>query len=424
MYGFSELPNGLRVVTAAMPHLASVSVGIWVDTGGRHEGAGENGAAHFIEHMLFKGTRRRTAARISQDIEGIGGYLNAFTDEEHTCFYSRAVASRLPELLDVLLDMFLDSRFQTAEIDRERAVILEEQAMYRDQPAELVHDLLNQVQFPRHPLGRPVIGTARSIRGLGRRELLGFLDRRYVAGSTVIAAAGNLTHEAVLAELGRWMPRFRPGAPAVRPAAPAEPSAPRWLVHSRKTEQTQVALGFRTTHRRDERRFALRLLNVVLGENMSSRLFQGIRERHGLAYSIQSTGTAWSDCGDLVISAGLEDATLERALGLMLREVRRLVDRAPGRAELERARDYAIGQADLSLEGSEPTMMWLGEQILGHGRLVPPEETRRRLAAVGPSEVRAVARDFFRASRLSLALVSPRSSDRGLGRLLESWTTG
>ncbi|MFM7554824.1 MAG: M16 family metallopeptidase, partial [Verrucomicrobiota bacterium] len=213
MYGFSELPNGLRVVTAAMPHLASVSVGIWVDTGGRHEGAGENGAAHFIEHMLFKGTRRRTAARISQDIEGIGGYLNAFTDEEHTCFYSRAVASRLPELLDVLLDMFLDSRFQTAEIDRERAVILEEQAMYRDQPAELVHDLLNQVQFPRHPLGRPVIGTARSIRGLGRRELLGFLDRRYVAGSTVIAAAGNLTHEAVLAELGRWMPRFRPGAP-------------------------------------------------------------------------------------------------------------------------------------------------------------------------------------------------------------------
>jgi predicted Zn-dependent peptidase len=421
MYRLSELPGGLRVVTASMPHLASVAVGLWVDTGGRHEGAPENGAAHFIEHMLFKGTRRRTAARISQDIEGIGGYLNAFTDEEHTCFYSRAVASRLPELLDVLLDMFLESRFSPAEIARERDVILEEQAMYHDQPAELVHDLLNQVQFPRHPLGRPVIGTARSVRGLGRRELTGFLQRRYVSGSTVIAAAGNLTHEAVLEELRGWIPRFRQGPPPPPPIAPPVAGGPRWLLRTRKTEQTQIALGFRTTHRRDERRFALRLLNVMLGENMSSRLFQVIRERHGLAYSIQSTGTAWSDCGDLVISAGLDDAHLEKALGLILRETRRLVDRAPGKAELDRARDYAIGQADLSLEGSEPMMMWLGEQVLGHGRVIPPEETRSRLAAVPPAEVRKVAADFLEPSRLSLALVSPRRSDRGLGGLLGSW---
>ena len=421
MYGFSELPSGLRVVTASMPHLASVAVGLWVDTGGRHETARENGAAHFIEHMLFKGTRRRSAERISQDIEGIGGYLNAFTDEEHTCFYSRAVASRLPELLDVLLDMFLESRFAPAEITRERDVILEEQAMYRDQPAELVHDLLNQVQFPGHPLGRPVIGTARSVRGLGRRELLDFLGRRYVAGSTVLAAAGNLTHDAVLAELARRPLRLRPGPPPPPPLPPAPPEAPRWLLHSRKTEQTQLALGFRTSHRRDDRRFALRLLNVLLGENMSSRLFQVIREQHGLAYSVQSTGTAWSDCGDLAVSAGLDDVNLEKTLRLILREVRRLVDRAPGRAELARARDYAIGQADLSLEGSESMMMWLGEQILGHGRIIPPEETRRRLASVQPAEVRQVARDFLKPSRLSMALVSPRKSDRGLGRLITSW---
>lgn len=422
MYGYSEFPDGLRVVTATMPHLSSVAVGVWVDTGGRHETARENGAAHFIEHMLFKGTRRRSAARISQDIEGIGGYLNAFTDEEHTCFYSRAVAWRLPELLDVLLDMFLESRFTPGEIERERQVILEEQAMYRDQPAELVHDLLNQVQFPGHPLGRPVIGTTRSVRGLGRRELLAFLGRRYVSGSTVIAAAGNLTHESILAELARWAPRLRPGRSPERPLPPAPPDAPRWLLRSRKTEQTQVALGFRTTHRRDDRRFALRLLNVLLGENMSSRLFQVIREEHGLAYSVHSTGTAWSDCGDLVISAGLDDANLERTLRLVLREVRRLVKRAPGRAELARARDYAIGQADLSLEGSEAMMMWLGEQILGHGRVTPMEESRRRLASVTPSEVRQVAAEFLTPSRLSLALVSPRKSDRGLGRLLGSWS--
>lgn len=421
MYGFSELPGGLRVVTASMPHLASVSVGIWVGTGGRHETARENGAAHFIEHMLFKGTRRRSAAKISQDVEGIGGYLNAFTDEEHTCFYSRAVANRLPELLDVLFDMFLESRFAPGEIAKERDVILEEQAMYRDQPAELVHDLLNQTQFPGHPLGRPVIGSARSVRGLRRKDLLGFLDRQYLSGSTVIAAAGNLTHAALLAEVERSARRFRQGRPIPVEPAPLTPEKPRWLLHSKKTEQTHIALGFRTSSRRDERRFALRLLNVLLGENMSSRLFQTIREEHGLAYNIQSTGTAWSDCGDLVISAGLEDAQLEKALRLILKEVRRMTERPPGKTELARARDYALGQADLSLEGSEQMMMWLGEQVLGFGRVIPPEETRAKIAAVRPADIRRVARDFMTPSRLSLALVSPRTSDSGLAPLLGSW---
>lgn len=422
MYGLSELPGGLRVVTATMPHLASVAVGLWVNTGGRHESARENGAAHFIEHMLFKGTRRRSAARISQDVEGIGGYLNAFTDEEHTCFYSRAVASRLPELLDVLFDMFLDSRFAPTEIAKERDVILEEQAMYRDQPAELVHDLLNQAQFPRHPLGRPVIGSARSVRGLQRKDLLGFLERRYVTGSTVIAAAGNLSHEALVKQVQPWLRRFRHGAHPIAEPAPAIPDKPRCLLHSKKTEQTHIALGFRTASRQDERRFALRLLNVLLGENMSSRLFQTIREEHGLAYNIQSTGTAWSDCGDLVISAGLDDAQLEKTLKLVFKEVQRLVERAPGKAELARARDYALGQSDLSLEGSEPMMMWLGEQVLGFGRVVPPEETRARIAAVQPSDISRVARDFLKPSGLSLALVSPRTSDRGLPELLASWS--
>jgi len=422
MYGLSELPGGLRVVTATMPHLASVAVGLWVNTGGRHESARENGAAHFIEHMLFKGTRRRSAARISQDVEGIGGYLNAFTDEEHTCFYSRAVASRLPELLDVLFDMFLDSRFAPTEIAKERDVILEEQAMYRDQPAELVHDLLNQAQFPRHPLGRPVIGSARSVRGLQRKDLLGFLERRYVTGSTVIAAAGNLSHEALVKQVQPWLRRFRHGAHPIAEPAPAIPDKPRCLLHSKKTEQTHIALGFRTASRQDERRFALRLLNVLLGENMSSRLFQTIREEHGLAYNIQSTGTAWSDCGDLVISAGLDDAQLEKTLKLVFKEVQRLVERAPGKAELSRARDYALGQSDLSLEGSEPMMMWLGEQVLGFGRVVPPEETRARIAAVQPSDISRVARDFLKPSGLSLALVSPRTSDRGLPELLASWS--
>jgi predicted Zn-dependent peptidase len=238
----------------------------------------------------------------------------------------------------------------------------------------------------------------------------------------VIAAAGNLSHDTLVKEVERWSRRFRGGVHPPTETAPATPEKPRHLLHSKKTEQTHIALGFRTASRKDERRFALRLLNVLLGENMSSRLFQSIREEHGLAYNIQSTGTSWSDCGDLVISAGLEDAQLEKTLKLILKEVQRLADRAPGKAELSRARDYALGQADLSLEGSEQMMMWLGEQVLGFGRVVPPEETRARIAAVEPADIRRVACDFFIPSRLSLALVSPRTSDRGLGNLLESWT--
>ncbi len=418
MYRYSELPSGLRVVSARMPHLASVSLGIWVGTGGRHEAADNNGAAHFIEHMLFKGTRRRSAARISQDVEGVGGYLNAFTDEELTCFYSRAVASRMPDLLDVLLDMFLESRFSPAEVEKEREVILEEQSMYLDQPAELVHDVLNATQFPRHPLGRPVIGTPRSVRSLGRKELLAFLGDQYVAGRTVVSAAGNVDHDDLVARLGRVDPMFR-RAP-VRPPAPAP--APRGFpvvrLRTRETEQTHLAIGFRTLPRADPRRFALRLLNVVLGENMSSRLFQVVREDNGLAYNIQSSVSAWSDCGDLVVSAGLDDRQLERALRLALGEVRRLASRAVGKAELLRAKDYATGQADLALEGSEQVMMWLGEQILGHGRVTPPEQSREKISAVTAPEIRAVAAEFLHPGNLSLALVSTRDSDAGLNRIL------
>lgn len=418
MYGISELPGGLRVVTARMPHLSSVALGIWTGTGGRFESARENGVAHFIEHMLFKGTRRRSAARISQDVEGIGGYLNAFTDEEHTCFYSRAIASKLPELADVLLDMFLDSSFAPAEIAKERDVILEEQSMYLDQPAEQVHDLLNEAQFPDHPLGRPVIGTPKTVGALRRSDLTGFLRSNYVTGSTVIAAAGNVEHEDVVRIVSRRAGDFHQGS-RNNPMAPAEPCGPpRIRLFTKSTEQTHVAMGFRTASRHDDRRFALRLLNVILGENMSSRLFQSVREDHGLAYNIHSTGTAWGDCGDLVISAGLDDGNVEKALKLILKETRRLAEKPVGKAEFGRARDYALGQVDLALEGSEQTMMWLGEQMLGHGRITPPVETKRRLAAVTPQEVRQAARQFLTPNRLALALVSPRRNAKGLDRIL------
>src|SRR5438445_791339 len=290
MYQITRLPSGLVVATTEMPHRASVSLGLWVGVGGRYEPAELNGVSHFIEHLLFKGTPKRSAKEISQAVEGIGGYLNAFTGEESTCFYSKARRDRFDELLDVLSDMFLNSKFDPVEIQKERGVIKEELAMYLDQPQHQVQELHNQTFWPNQPLGRPLTGTEKTLDSMGRAEL--------------------------------------------------------------------------------------------------------------------------------VICAGLDTDNVFRTLKLILRELRRLTEAPPAAAELRRARDYVIGQIDLSLESTESQMMWLGEQLLGHGKLIPAGEIKRRLAHVTAGEVRAVARDFFRPERLNLALVSPLKSVANLSRAL------
>ena len=410
----TRLPNGLTVVTAEMPQMASVSLGLWIGVGGRYEPAELNGVSHFIEHLLFKGTRKRSAREISQAVEGIGGYLNAFTSEENTCFYSKALHDRFDELLDVLADMFLNSRFDPADVEKERGVIKDELAMYADQPAQYVQELLNATTWPDQPLGRPLTGTNKTLDGMDRRHLISFRRSNYVAGATVIAAAGRLKHRQVVSAVAHYAALFPPGRRKACARAQNSQNAPRVGLRTRKTEQTQIALGFRTCSRHDDRRFALRLLNTILGENMSSRLFQVVREDLGLAYNIYTAISFFDDVGDLVISAGLDTANLREVLSLVMRELKRLRERPPHAQELRRARDYVLGQMDLGLESTENQMMWLGEQLLGHGRVFPPKEFRRRIAAVSTAEIRAVANDFFRPERLNLALVSPIKTTAGL----------
>ncbi len=418
MYQVTQLKNGLTVATAEMPHMASVSLGLWVGIGSRYEPAEVSGVGHFIEHLLFKGTKRRSARDISQAVEGIGGYLNAFTSEEMTCFHARACADRFGELLDVLADMRLNSRFAPGDIAKEREVIKEEVAMYLDQPQHQVQELLNATLWPGQPLGRPITGTDRSLDAIRREQLLGYLRNNYVSGSTLIAAAGKLKHRHVVQAVARYAPRFKTGQrPRFDPARDLQ-TGPRVALVTKKTEQTQIALGIRTCSRQDERRYALRLFNTILGENMSSRLFQVVREDRGLAYSIYSTPSFFDDTGDLVISAGLDTDKVPATLQIILRELRRFVQSPPDPAELRRARDYVIGQIDLGLESTDNQMNWIGEQWLGHGRVVAPDEIKRRLRKISAGEIRAVARDFFRPERLNLALVSPRRSARDLERLL------
>ena len=393
--------------------MRSVSLGLWLGIGARYERAELSGVCHFIEHMLFKGTRRRSAKQISQAVEGIGGYLNAFTSEEMTCYHARASSERFDELLDVLMDMFLNSRFAPEDIVKEREVIKEEMAMYLDEPQHQVQELLNATLWPDQPLGRSITGTNNTVDAMGRVDLVGYMRERYVASNTLIVAAGRLRHGQVVRALAPYAARFRTGPPAPFSPAIEGQSAPRLRLISKRTEQTQIALGIRTCRRNDERRHALRLLSTILGENMSSRLFQVVREDRGLAYSIYSTPSSFHDTGDLVISAGLDAENLPKTLDLVMAELRRCVATPPGAAELRRARDYVIGQIDLGLESTETQMNWLGEQLLGYGRFVSAAAVKRRLQAVTPAEVRAAAGDFFRADRLNLALVSPiKKSDR------------
>ena len=418
MYNLTKLKNGLTIATAEMPHMTSVSLGLWVGVGGRYEPAEVNGVCHFIEHMLFKGTRKRSARQISQDVEGVGGYLNAFTSEEMTCYHSKARHDRFDELWDVLTDMFLNSRFDLADVNKERSVIKEELAMYLDQPQQRVQELLNEALWPRQALGRPLTGTEKTLDALTRSQLISYQRTNYVANRTIITAAGRLKHKQIVKAVSRIAARIPRGHLPLFTPATSDQTRPNVRLFTKKTEQTQLALGIRTCSRHDPRCYALRLLNTILGDNMSSRLFQVIREDRGLAYSIYSSLSYYDDVGTLTISAGLDLDNLTKTLKLVMRELSQLTQTLAASSEIRRARDYIIGQIDMSLESTDSQMMWLGEQLLGYGKTISPKEIKKHISKVKASEIRAVARDFFRPERLNLALVSPLKSDKHLRKLL------
>jgi predicted Zn-dependent peptidase len=371
-----------------------------------------------LEHLLFKGTRSRSAQELSEAVESVGGSINAFTSEDHTCYYAKAPARHLSRLCDVLGDMYTGSKLAASEFRREREVILEEIAMYRDDPSQHVQDLLAQTLWPDHPLGRPLTGTAESLAGLQPAHLRSFFARHYCGRNTVVAAAGKLVHSDLLEHLAPILSKIPAGIRSSAKPAPALTHRPRVTVLSEDTEQAQIALGFPTFGRRDPRRFALKLLSIILGENMSSRLFQQLRERHGLCYNISSSVTPLGDIGTLDISAGVDPSRLPESIGMILAELRRLSEQPPSATEVQNARDYAIGQNLLGLESTTSRMMWAGESLLAYGRILHPSETERRFLEVTREEIRAVAAHCFRNSRLCAAFIGPGLSEESVLRWL------
>lgn len=414
----SKLANGMRVASAELPHVESVAMGVFVGVGGRYEPKPMCGASHFIEHLLFKGTRTLTARDISQAIEGRGGYFNAFTQEDLTCYYAKVAYNHAWKVLNIIGDMTINPKFAREDIEKERGVILEEMMMYRDRPEHVVNEALNELLWPDHELGRSLVGSEETIKNMRRSDIVDFKEKRYVTGNTLFAFAGRVEHDACVERVSALTCRLA-RAPAPRcPLVKKNMPQGRAALQKKKIEQTQMALGFRIFGRHDSRRYAMKVLSVVLGENMSSRLFQIIREKHGLAYSVNSSFNLFEETGAIVICAGLERSRGDRALELIAREIRRLKDDLVGPRELARAREYILGQLRLSLESSSSQMMWIGENLVSYGRSITPEEVVAAVTAVTAKDVQVLAREFLSGTRMSLSVVSPELEVRDESRLL------
>jgi predicted Zn-dependent peptidase len=413
------LDGGLRVVTAQMSERDSVAVGVWVRCGSRDEPARLNGVSHVVEHLAFKGTRRRTGEQITREIEGAGGLLDASTGEESTCYYAQVLPGDLACAVDVLLDMVTAPAFRADQLEVQKDIVIEEIRAIEDRPASLVEDLFSEALWGRHPLGRRILGTERSIRAITRADLVDFHRRLYTRGACVVAFAGRVDHDDAVALVRRAARRMRDGGRhAFRPATSRQ-RARRIVAQARETEEAHVVLGFKTFRRGHPARFALKIVSTLLGENMSSRLFEHVREKRGLAYSIHSGVDRYIDTGCLYVGGGFDSARLDVALRAIARELERLRTRRVPRAELERAKQYVLGQFTMGLEKTISRMVWVGENLLLGGRAPDQARTIRRLEAVTADDVLRVARMVVRANRMSLATIGPPQDEHRLARSIE-----
>ncbi|MGI8795824.1 MAG: M16 family metallopeptidase [Acidimicrobiia bacterium] len=402
----TRLGGGLRVVTEELPALRSAAVGFWVGTGSRDEPDETAGTSHFLEHLLFKGTRDRSALEIAQAVESVGGDMNAFTTQELTAFYVRVPDDRLDVALDILSDIVWGPALRSEDVESERQVILEEIRMRDDTPDDLVHDLFASALFPGHPLGREVLGTQSSIGAMSRDAIADYHRHHYRPANVVVAAAGNLTHEHVVERVAEGLTGIDGDRPA-RPATNETPPRP-LAVLPRPTEQAHVVLGMRGLSRHDPDRYALTVLNQAFGGGMASRLFQEVRERRGLAYSVYSYRSSFADTGAVAIYVGTAPGRVEEALAVVDGELGRLVaDHGITEAELDAAKGHLKGSIALSLESSISRMHRIGSSELTLGEIPTLDEVVARVDAVGPDDIaRIVDRVFGRGER-TLAVVGP-----------------
>ena len=397
------LDNGVRVLCEPLDHVQSVSIGIWCQSGSRDEQNSEAGITHLIEHMLFKGTPTRTSEQIAQAIEGRGGYLNAFTTREETCYYARVLSDDLDNAVEVLGDMYANSLFDAKELELEKNVVQEEIRKGNDSPEELVHDLYHQNRWGRHPLGLPIIGTHESVGSFKREDLLGYVDRRYAAGTTFVCASGNLDPSALRAAVETALGALHPATPE-RPQTAPEDHAGEFL-KPHESEQVHFCIGGAGIKKSDPRRHAAWVFDAVMGGSMSSRLHQEIREKRGLAYSVGSYMASYDDAGTYVVYGGTNPSKFEEVRGLVDAEFKKIASQPVPDDEMERAKRMLKGGVVMGMESTATRMRRLASNELVFGRQIPIEEVLDSIDAVSASQVLEVANSLLEPSLVNTTAV-------------------
>jgi predicted Zn-dependent peptidase len=404
-YRKSVLPNGIRIVTERMPHVRSVAVGVWVETGSRHEPDERGGVSHLIEHLVFKGTATRSAEEIARTMDSVGGQMDAFTTKEHTCFYVQVLDEHLGLAVDLLTDILLHPSFDGEELEREKSVVLQEIKMVEDTPDDVIHDLFAAQVWAGHPLGRPILGTRELVTGFSRDAIAAHFVDEYLPPRLIIAVAGNVTHDEVVDLFGRGFNGYqRPVAARAQQPAVLQPGV---NIVQKTLEQVHLVMGFPGLHHSAPERYALFLLNDVIGGSMSSRLFQEVRERQGLVYSIHSGVQAFADTGTLYLYAATDAPNFSKVLKSILKELRIVKKSGVTAEELRRAKDHLKGSLMLSLESTSSRMNRLAKHELHLGSFLTMDEMLAAIDAVRHEEVQALVSELLDEERLALTTLGP-----------------
>ncbi len=416
--------SGLRIVTEEVPSVRSAAVGIWVNVGSRDEAPATAGASHFLEHLLFKGTTSRTALEISSAIESVGGEMNAFTSKEYTCFYARVIDTDLPMAIEVVSDLITSSIVTALDVDAERKVVLEEIAMRDDDPSDLVHDLFSDTYYGDTQIGRPILGTIESINNMSRNTVFNYYKKKYKPSDLVVAVAGNIKHKRVVAMVEEALSRDNfldvSGTPNIRPNTPIKrgPQTPVGLMY-RKTEQAHMLYGMEGVARADERRFAMGVLSAALGGGMSSRLFQEIREKRGLAYSVYAYSQQFAGSGTLGFYAGCNTTKAVEVVEIIREILADVADNGMSHEEIERAKGAVRGSLVLSQEDSGSRMSRIGKNEIVYGQVMDFDDILNAISRVSAEDVRAIAGEYLTKTP-TLALVGPFKNPAKFEKVLKS----
>jgi len=413
----TTLNNGVRIVSQQIPHVNSAALGIWVKAGSRNESENEHGISHFIEHLQFKGTNKRTALEISDTFERVGGQINAFTTKEYTCFLVKVLSENFFYAADVLCDMFFNSKYDTRDIENEKGVIIEEIRSIEDIPDEIVHDYFAKAFWNDHPLGRPILGTVETVSGFTREAIIDYLEREYVANNIVVAAAGKIVHDEIVDRLGPLFEKYVPAGGECKYTAPQ--TNPGIVIRQKASEQVQVCLGTPGLSHTDENLYALTVLNNILGGGLSSRLFQEVREKRGLVYSIYSYNVSFFDCGLWCIHAGTSSENVVSVLKLCLNTISDIKRDGVSVSELHRAKQQIRGELLLSMENTTNHMSRLGRTELTYGRVVTVEEMVDKVMKVTLDQVHELARKLFLTQNFGLAVIGSYKENINLKEIIE-----